>query len=717
MKMRDKEGYKKGNLKFLTVVLTFVLIFSSFPMLSLAGDVDKASLTSAINAEFSDSERTTYMLTEAHYTLSSWTTYVDSITAAIAVEVNAEATQQNVDDAIYNLESAKVALIFANQASLDSAITAAGAKVEAYFTPASWASFISAKNAAYSLPHSTFEEINSKINAINTAMGLLVYQRYTITFDSKGGSAVSSKTALYNMLITTPATPIKAGHVFAGWYRQSACTVAWNFSKDKVTGNTTLYAKWTTAPKVSIKVQTNNSTYGTVAGGGSYYNDKVTKATIRATPKNGYRFVRWLEGTKVVSTSYKYSFVATKARTFKAEFAKIGTPSIKVASAGYNKIKISWSAIAGAKEYRIYRATSSGGKYTYIGSTTALSFTNSGLTTGKTYYYKVRVKCTAGVSTYGSYSAIKSAKSLLSKLTGLTTASASYRSIKLSWTAVPGATKYRIYRATSKTGKYTTVTYTDKLTYTDSGRTAGKTYYYKVRAYRLVGKTKVYGSYSSIKSIRPIPSAPKSVTASSGPNSVTIKWAAVSGATKYQIYRATSKTGTYTKITDTDKLTYKDTGRTAGKTYYYKVRAYRLVGKTKVYGSFCTVVSAISRKPLTPNYSIINPSQTKSNTGSVGFFITNNGTKTMRVYNDSCYLRDNDYYSFNRHLQLIDSESFKDISYIDIPAGDFVFVFFRVIGDKTWYDSESKVFFSFSYDTIKYRAATSYYWGDSYWLK
>jgi endoglucanase len=76
------------------------------------------------------------------------------------------------------------------------------------------------------------------------------------------------------------------------------------------------------------------------------------------------------------------------------------------------------------------------------------------------------------------------------------------------------------------------------------------------------------------------------ITASST-TSLKISWSKVSGATGYQIYRATSKTDTYTKIGSTTSLNYTDTSLSINKTYYYKVRAYTKTQK----GSFSEIIS------------------------------------------------------------------------------------------------------------------------------
>ncbi|SDB89840.1 leucine-rich repeat protein, partial [Williamwhitmania taraxaci] len=67
---------------------------------------------------------------------------------------------------------------------------------------------------------------------------------YTVTFDSQLGSVVAPKTTNYNTAITAPANPTRTGYAFVAWYKEAACTNPWNFTSDKVTANTTLYAKW-----------------------------------------------------------------------------------------------------------------------------------------------------------------------------------------------------------------------------------------------------------------------------------------------------------------------------------------------------------------------------------------------------------------------------------------------------------------------------------------
>ena len=60
------------------------------------------------------------------------------------------------------------------------------------------------------------------------------------------------------------------------------------------------------------------------------------------------------------------------------------------------KITVSWTAVPGATSYQVKRSNTSGGPYTVVGSPTTNTFTNSGLTSGQTYYYVVSAVNGAG---------------------------------------------------------------------------------------------------------------------------------------------------------------------------------------------------------------------------------------------------------------------------------------------------------------------------------
>ncbi|MGN0659795.1 MAG: PQQ-binding-like beta-propeller repeat protein [Emergencia sp.] len=82
-----------------------------------------------------------------------------------------------------------------------------------------------------------------------------------------------------------------------------------------------------------------------------------------------------------------------------------------------------------------------------------------------------------------------------------------------------------------------------------------------------------------------------SVKVTAGKKKATVTWKKVSGATGYQVSRATSKNGTYKVMKTTTSLKYTNTSLTSGKTYYYKVRAYRTINGVKYYGKWSVIKS------------------------------------------------------------------------------------------------------------------------------
>lgn len=69
---------------------------------------------------------------------------------------------------------------------------------------------------------------------------------FTVTFDSNGGSEVSSINVKSGDTIEMPEAPTKEGWIFAGWYKDGEFTQVFIFGTngDKITGNMTLYAQW-----------------------------------------------------------------------------------------------------------------------------------------------------------------------------------------------------------------------------------------------------------------------------------------------------------------------------------------------------------------------------------------------------------------------------------------------------------------------------------------
>lgn len=231
-------------------------------------------------------------------------------------------------------------------------------------------------------------------------------------------------------------------------------------------------------------------------------------------------------------------------------------------------VSLSWKAGKGAQSYSIYRSTKKNSGYIKIGETKKTKYTDKNTTQGKAYYYRVYSKSNGtegeGVRT-SKVSKIpigpKAVKSLKYKADN-------YNTITLNWKASKGASKYIIYRATSKAGNYKKVKTTNKTTYSQKNVKCGQIYYYKVVPYaeKLPGKAKIIKAYTK-------PDQVTKLKTSVNDNAITLTWKKAKGAAVYEIYRSTKKNSGFTKVGETKKTKYTDKNLTYGKTYYYQVYA------------------------------------------------------------------------------------------------------------------------------------------------
>lgn len=358
------------------------------------------------------------------------------------------------------------------------------------------------------------------------------------------------------------------------------------------------------SPKISANIYENNKQ---IKLNWNVNEDVNYYRIYRSTSKNkGYSLIAKTETNSYQDTNieegitYYYKVEAVLSSNKQVAYSKysniasISVPvekpqkvkNLKLITSGSTSIKLSWEKVANTG-YEIYKSTDNKkwNKVVTITKNTTVTYENKNLTSNKTYYYKVRAyKTVKNENYYGDFSDVMKIKTA-PKAPKVTVSLKNYNTLTIKVASVGGASKYQIYRATSKNGKYTKVSELKKAgTFKNTKLVTGKKYYYKVRACNSNGN---YGSFSNIISEKVVPSTP-SVTLKTTSKKVNITFKKVQKATRYEIYRATSKKGKYTKIATTKKLKYTDKTK-KGKTYYYKVRVYTLVGKTKVYSNYSTI--------------------------------------------------------------------------------------------------------------------------------
>ena len=329
------------------------------------------------------------------------------------------------------------------------------------------------------------------------------------------------------------------------------------------------YIKYSTVTGTSYT----NTSY--IENGNTYY------YKVRALDANGTAGA-W---SSIVSVTYRAASTGT-----------LSAPSVTGGKDSQGRPTLKWNAVTGAAKYEVYRARSMNGDYIKYSTVTGTSYTNTSyIEDGNTYYYKVRALKSDG--TAGAWSSIVSVtyKQTLSA-PAVTGGNDAQGRPTLTWNAVSGAAKYEVYRARSKDGTYTKYSTTTGTAYTNSSYlTSGATYYYKVRALDANGNA---GPYSAVVSVtcRLKLTAPTVTGSTDSQGRPTLKWNAVTGAAKYEVYRARSKDGDYIKYSTVTGTSYTNTSYLAnGTTYYYKVRA---LGSDGTAGPDSTPVSVTYKAPF-----------------------------------------------------------------------------------------------------------------------
>ena len=387
------------------------------------------------------------------------------------------------------------------------------------------------------------------------------------------------------------------------------------------------YIKYSTVTGTSYT----NTSY--IENGNTYY------YKVRALKSDGTAGA-W---SSVVSVTYKQTLPA---------------PTVTGGNDTQGRPTLTWKAVTGAAKYEVYRARSLNGDYIKYSTVTGTSYTNTSyIENGNTYYYKVRALKSDG--TAGAWSSIVSvtyraaSTGTLSAPT-VTGGNDAQGRPTLKWKAVTGAAKYEIYRSYSRDGSYSKYSTQTSTAYTNSSYlTSGTTYYYKVRALDANGNA---GPYSAAVSVtcRLKLSAPSVTGGKDSQGRPTLKWNAVSGAAKYEVYRSASRSGTYTKYSTQTSTSYTNSSYlTSGTTYYYKVRA---LGSDGSYGPYSSVASVTYRATS----SAVPAEVTMGKATAQGNYITVTWDKAANAASYRVYRRVNNSSDWNVVASSVSGTSYTD---------------------------------------------------------
>ncbi len=283
-------------------------------------------------------------------------------------------------------------------------------------------------------------------------------------------------------------------------------------------------------------------------------------------------------------------------------------PTLTAQASGASTINLSWGPVTGAARYELWAWDNEnewqrldGGETTPL---TATSYSHTGLTSGRTYYYQVRAINDSGDA--GAWSARVNEVAGTAPDRPVLTATPGYLQITVSWPAVTGAARYELWawdsswtRLDSDTNPIT------GTSYTHTGLTGGRTYYYQARSVDSGGTMSAWsGQVNATVLSSPNISAPTSFTAARGDQMITLNWAApasVAGLTLagYEYRYAASGDAlpaTWTNVGNVTTATV--SSLTNGTTYNFELRA---VSTTDAKGDVATASATPSTMPDAPS--------------------------------------------------------------------------------------------------------------------
>lgn len=269
---------------------------------------------------------------------------------------------------------------------------------------------------------------------------------------------------------------------------------------------------------------------------------------------------------------------------FAADAAMSGKPSApsvtSYTAVSSSSIKIGWKSVPGATKYRVDRRRTDESDYrTLTSNCTSTSYTDSGLKSGSTYYYRVYAINSAGTSarsiTYEAHT-----KPSTPTISSVNRDSDTQLTVK--WNSVSGATKYKItYRRGDINDYQTLVTNVTGTSYTHKNLTPNAKYWYRVYAIREANigpegsrtKKNIESENSERLGNFTKMARPANSTDINNTSHVILSWAKAYGNNNYSydIYRKSPTDSGFIKLGRTAGLKYIDENATPGIIYKYKI--------------------------------------------------------------------------------------------------------------------------------------------------
>ena len=186
-------------------------------------------------------------------------------------------------------------------------------------------------------------------------------------------------------------------------------------------------------------------------------------------------------------------------------------------------------------------------------------------------------------------------KPTLSKVTDVKLGGRAADALRINWAKNASADGYivEMYQG-NKWVRVAKITNNGTTTFRKAGLKASSVYKFRVRAYKMSGKTAVYGAYSATVAARTNPSVIKGAKLTGrAADALRINWTKNTSADGYivEMYKG-GKWVRAAKITNNSTTTFRKAGLKASTVYKFRVRTYKMSGKTALYGNYSATVTA-----------------------------------------------------------------------------------------------------------------------------
>ena len=294
-----------------------------------------------------------------------------------------------------------------------------------------------------------------------------------------------------------------------------------------------------------------------------------------------------------------------KDNGFDYELLKIPTlakvAGVKLGGRASNALRINWTKNASADGYIVEMYQS--GKWARVAKITSNStttFRKVGLKAGTAYKFRVKAyKMYGSKAVYSVYSATVAARTNPSVVKGAKLTGRAADALRINWTKNTTADGYivEMYKG-GKWVRAAKITKNSTTTFRKAGLKASTAYKFRVRAYKMSGKTALYGNYSATVAARTNPSAVKGVKiAGKAKDALRVNWTKNTSAQGYivEMYKG-GKWVRVAKITNGNTTTFRKAGLAKNTTYKFRVKAYYMSGKTALYGGYGSVSGKTAAK-------------------------------------------------------------------------------------------------------------------------